>query len=99
MNLQTIDNFTRKLGLINNLIDMIMRKILPKTIALAGDCGHHCGGTFRGDFCHYSCENCVQYAVYQTMGWFAPSGGGPCENACPMGCTWKVAGGTCGGPC
>jgi hypothetical protein len=99
MNLQTIDNFTRKLGPVSTLIDAVMEAILPKVVASA--CAYPCSGTWQGDYCYTVCENCIQYAVYHTMAVFAQEPNGSCDFTCSMGCSWKVAGGPCGdpGPC
>ncbi|MCZ7666471.1 MAG: hypothetical protein M5U34_04220 [Chloroflexi bacterium] len=35
MNLQIIDKFTRKFGLVNDVINMVMNKVLPQAIAAA----------------------------------------------------------------
>lgn len=100
MNLQTIDNFTRKLGLVSTLIDMVMEATLPKATASA-DCGN-CG-VRRGDLCHTYCDGChptgTLFAVYKTIPLLG--GPGPCTDCGDWGCTWEENAGQCppGHPC
>lgn len=98
MNLQAIDNFTRKLGPVSAMIGVVMETVLPKTVAVACHPNYYCWSD-RGDYCYTYCWNCTEYAIWDEIKRYRPYEGGPCSQTCIDPCDWWVAGGTCGGPC
>ncbi len=95
MNLQTIDNFTRKLGLVSTLIDVVMAAILPKTKATACHSGSACWSV-RGNYCYTYCWNCIERAVFDEKVHCGPG----CPHCCTNPCFMYLDGGPCGpGPC
>jgi hypothetical protein len=100
MNLQAIDNFTRKMGPVSALIDMVMEIVLPKGTASA-DCGN-C--SYLGDVCYRYCDccapSCSQWAVYETFGG-TTGPGQDCTWCANWGCITTKPDGSCqpGTPC
>jgi hypothetical protein len=104
MNLQTIDNFTRRLGPVSALIDVVMEEVLPKRVASA-DCGN-CGSiTEPGNICYRYCDGChqgaQQYAVYHTWGGRWNFETSKCDKCDYWGCITTQPDGQCqpGTPC
>ena len=55
--LSTIDRLVGQFNLLNTMVDFIVTKIIPQTIAKACHSYHYCGST-RGSYCeYYHCED------------------------------------------
>lgn len=65
--LSTVDNFVIKLTPVNNLVQAVVSKIIPQTIARACHTGTYCGSA-KGSYCGtYHCEDdCKKIKHYHT---------------------------------